>query len=86
MHACKTDPNFFDSMDKGTFLVENIGGTTIPMMTDTVDSCSVVPMLFESKPDFVKQHELLVSDSRSVNHKSAVPIRVFDPGGLTYSY
>ena len=69
LQVCKTDSNLLDSTDKDTFLVGNIGGTTIPMMIDTVASCSVVPMLFESKPDFVKQHELLVCDSRSLNHK-----------------
>ena len=71
-------------MDKGIFLVGIIGGTTIPMMIDTVASCSVVPMMLESKPDFVKQHDMLVCDSSSRSHKSAIQIRVFDPGGFTF--
>ena len=64
LQACKTDLNLLDSMDKGIFLAGIIGGTTIPMMIDTVASCSVVPMLFELKPNLVKQHEFLSSRSQ----------------------
>ena len=82
--ACKTDPNLLDSMDKGIFLVEIIGGTTITMMIDTVASCSVVPMLFMPNPSLFKQHEYLSCASTSRSHKSAIQIRVFDPGGFTF--
>ena len=84
LQACKTDPNLLESMDKGIFLVGIIGGTTIPMMIDTVASCSVVPMLFMPKPNLVKQHEYLSCAFTSRSHKSAIQIRVFDPGGFTF--
>ena len=84
LQVCTTDPNLLDSMDKGIFLVEIIGGTPITMMIDTVASCSVVPMLFMPNPSLFKQHEYLSCAFTSKSHKSAIQIRVFDPGGFTF--
>ena len=44
-----------------------------------IRSNSTVPMLFEPKPNFVKQHGLLICASTAMNHKSTIPIRVFNP-------
>ena len=42
-------------------------------------SNSTIPMLFEPKPNFVKQHGLLICASTTMNNKTIVPIRVFNP-------
>ena len=40
---------------------------------------TTVPMLFEPKPSFTKEHGLLVCASTTMNNKEIVPVRVFNP-------
>ena len=42
-------------------------------------SNTTIPMLFEPKPNFTKEHGLLVCASTTMNTKDSVPIRVFNP-------